>query len=121
MMGYLDRLKRAVSEKQAPSVLPKLSKAPYGSFDSSQDERFQKINATNETTLTATTEGQGAELRRLVPTVCAHYCCPAEEVAEALALALADPEAALESYRAMNTDREAFEERARDYGVENAR
>ena len=28
MMGYLDRLKGAVSEKQAPSALQKLQKAP---------------------------------------------------------------------------------------------
>lgn len=43
MMGYLDRLKGINSEKCPPSPLPKPPKAPYGSYDSSQGGRFQKI------------------------------------------------------------------------------
>lgn len=35
-MNYLDRLKAQNTEKQASRVLPKLSKATYGSYDSSQ-------------------------------------------------------------------------------------
>ena len=43
MMGYLDRLKGANSEKCPPLPLSKPPKAPYGSFDSNHGARFQKI------------------------------------------------------------------------------
>jgi hypothetical protein len=45
MMGYLDRLKGAVSEKQAPSALQKLQKAPYDSFCSTQGAHVSEIEA----------------------------------------------------------------------------
>jgi len=45
MIGYLDRLKTGVLEKQAAKELPKPPKAPYGSFDSSHDGHFQEIEA----------------------------------------------------------------------------
>lgn len=46
-MGYLDRLKGIVSEKCPPCELPKVPKAPYDSFDSSQGARIQKREAAN--------------------------------------------------------------------------
>ena len=45
MMGYLDRLKGAVSEKQAPTVLQKLQKAPFDSFCSAQGGHVAEIEA----------------------------------------------------------------------------
>jgi hypothetical protein len=43
MMGYLDRLKAANSEQCPPLPLSKPPKAPYGSFDTRDGARFQKI------------------------------------------------------------------------------
>ena len=45
MMGYLDRLKGTVSEKQAPTVLQKLQKAPFDSFCSTQGAHVSEIEA----------------------------------------------------------------------------
>ncbi|MBM4207688.1 MAG: hypothetical protein FJ190_06605 [Gammaproteobacteria bacterium] len=51
-MNYLDRLKAQNSEKQASRVLPKLSKAPFSSYDSSQSvhisENEPKQEAVND-------------------------------------------------------------------------
>jgi hypothetical protein len=57
----------------------------------------------DRTRLKATPE-QEAELQRLVPAVVRAYGGPLEERVEALALALADPVTALQSYRLMATD-----------------
>lgn len=47
MMGYLDRLKGAVSEKQAPTVLQKLQKAPFDSFCSTQGGHVSEIETSD--------------------------------------------------------------------------
>lgn len=43
-MSYLDRLKNLDSGKRLPTELPKLPKAPYDSFCSSQVAHFQKTH-----------------------------------------------------------------------------
>jgi len=84
MMGYLDRLKGMNSEKCLPSELPKLPKAPFDSFDSSQGGRFQKIAPTGQ----ATPDG---ELERRIQAMAKRWNYSNDETAWALAAARSEP------------------------------
>lgn len=59
-MSYLDRLKSQFPEERLPTLLPKLPKAPYDSFDGDQGKRFPEIEAAL-TAPTATNEGAAGE------------------------------------------------------------
>lgn len=48
-MSYLDRLKNLDSGKRLPTELPKVSKVPYDSFDSSHGAHFQKTGCAGNT------------------------------------------------------------------------
>lgn len=48
MTKYIDMLRRLNSEKRPPSLLPKLSKAPFSTFDSNQSAHFQEKTAAPE-------------------------------------------------------------------------
>ncbi len=98
-MKALERLRALEKSPQAPrDALTKLTEPPFGGFVSTPPGIVEKITeaaASNETT--PATPKQAAELRALFAIVAADW--PAVEQAEALALALSDPEAALTSFR----------------------
>ena len=58
----------------------------------------------NRPGIVAALEAERAELTALVAEVCAAYACPSDEVADTLRVALADPAAALTSFRNLARD-----------------
>lgn len=103
-MKALDRLRALENSQASPrGILTKPTEPPFGGFVGAFPGLLEKITAASNEHTPATPE-QAAELRALFAIVAADW--PDVEQAEALALALSDPEAALTCFRELARESE---------------
>ncbi|MBI3918169.1 MAG: hypothetical protein HY322_14330 [Betaproteobacteria bacterium] len=85
-MSYLDRLKAEISEKAIPEQLPKLPKAPYGSFDSAPSRHISETEAANDSPDVLPDPGAEARRQRVLAMLAEHPGVRYAAITDALAV-----------------------------------